>query len=81
MWQAPAGCAAGRVDREHERIVVTCDGRPAAVLTSPDDLDRLEETLQLLGNHAAIEELVEVQAAVAAGDVVRGVDAGRSCDR
>ena len=67
-----------RVDREHERIVVTRNGRPAAVLISPDDLDSLEETLELLGDHAAIKELVEAQAAVAAGDVVRGVDAVRA---
>ena len=30
-----------RVDREHERIVVTRNGRPAAVLISPDDLESL----------------------------------------
>ena len=64
-----------RVDREHERIVVTRNGRPAAVLISPDDL---EETLELLGDHDAIRELVEAEAAVAAGDVVRGVDAVRA---
>jgi prevent-host-death family protein len=67
-----------RVDRQHERIVVTRNGRPAAVLISPDDLDSLEETLELLGDHAAINELVEAQAAVAAGDVVCGVDAVRA---
>jgi prevent-host-death family protein len=67
-----------RVDREHERIVVTRNGRPAAVLISPDDLESLEETLELLGDHAAIKELIEAHAAVAAGDVVRGVDAVRA---
>ena len=67
-----------RVDREHERIVVTRNGRPAAVLISPDDLDSLEETLELLGDHAAIKELVEAQAAATTGDVVRGVDAVRA---
>ena len=57
------------------------NGRPAAVLISPDDLDSLEETLELLGDHAAIKELVEAEAAVAAvaaGDVVRGVEAVRA---
>jgi prevent-host-death family protein len=67
-----------RVDREHERIVVTRNGRPAAVLISPDDLDSLEETLELLGDHVAVRELVEAEAAVASGDVVRGVDAVRA---
>lgn len=67
-----------RVDREHERIVVTRNGRPAAVLISPDDLDSLEETLELLSDQTAVKELVEAEAAVAAGDVVRGVDAVRA---
>lgn len=67
-----------RVESQHERIVVTRNGRPAVVLISPDDLDSLEETLDLLGDQVAIRELVEAQAAVASGDVVRGVDAVRS---
>lgn len=67
-----------RVDREHERIVVTRNGRPAAVLISPDDIDSLEETLELLSDQTAVKELVEAEAAVAAGDVVRGVDAVRA---
>ena len=67
-----------RVDREHERIVVTRNGRPAAVLISPDDLDSLEETLELLSDRRAVQELVEAEASVAEGDVVRGVDAVRA---
>jgi antitoxin YefM len=67
-----------RVDREHERIIVTRNGRPAAVLISPDDLESLEETIELLGDHEAVRQLVEAEAAVAAGDVVRGVDAVRA---
>ncbi len=67
-----------RVSRHHDRIVVTRNGQPSAVLISPDDLESLEETLELLGDHEAIRELVEAEAAVAAGDVVRGVDAVRA---
>ena len=67
-----------RVDREHERIVVTRNGRPAAVMISPDDLDSLEETLAILGDTEAVKALAEAEAAVASGDVVRGVDAVRS---
>ena len=48
------------------------------MLISPDDLDSLEETLELLGDHDAIRELVAAEAAVASGDVVRGVDAVRA---
>lgn len=64
-----------RVDRDHERIVVTRNGRPAAVIISPDDLDSLEDTLALLSDTEAVKALAEAERAVAAGDVVRGVDA------
>ena len=39
---------AERVEREHERFLVTRNGRPSFVLVSPDDLDALEETLDIL---------------------------------
>jgi len=67
-----------RVNREHDRVVITRNGRPTAVLISPDDLESLEETLELLGDQEAVRGLVEAEAAVAAGDVVRGVDAVRA---
>lgn len=41
---------ADRVEKEHDRIVVTRNGRPAVVLVSPDDLDSLEETLSILSS-------------------------------
>ncbi|NOX29694.1 MAG: type II toxin-antitoxin system Phd/YefM family antitoxin [Actinobacteria bacterium] len=67
-----------RVHREHERIVVTRNGRPAAVLISPDDLGSLEETLEILGDQGLVKELIEAEAAVAARDVIRGTDAVRA---
>ncbi|MEI2637412.1 MAG: type II toxin-antitoxin system Phd/YefM family antitoxin [Microthrixaceae bacterium] len=70
-----------RVGREHDRVVITRNGRPAAVLISPDDLESLEETLELLRDHEAIRELIEAEEAVAAGQVVRGVDAVRALGR
>ncbi len=39
-----------RVEIDHERVTLTRNGRPAAVLISPDDLAHLEETLDLLGD-------------------------------
>jgi antitoxin YefM len=41
-----------RVWREHDRVVVTRNGRPVAVLISPDELEGLEETLDLLSDEA-----------------------------
>ncbi len=70
-----------RVERHHERVVVTRNGRPAAVLVSPEDLASLEETLDVLSNPVAVAELVEAEAAQAAGDVVQGADAVRALRR
>lgn len=67
-----------RVDREHERVVVTRNGRPAAVLISPDDLASLEETLEILSDHEGVRALLAAEQAVVAGDVVRGVEAVRA---
>lgn len=70
-----------RVERHHERVIVTRNGRPAAVLVSPEDLEALEETLSVLGDSDAVRELAEAEAAVATGDVVRGRDAVRGLRR
>ncbi|MGK2884735.1 MAG: type II toxin-antitoxin system Phd/YefM family antitoxin [Rhodococcus sp. (in: high G+C Gram-positive bacteria)] len=67
-----------RVEQHHERVIVTRNGRPAAVLISTEDLEALEETLSLLSDPEAMAQLAEAEAAINAGDVVRGVDATRA---
>ena len=67
-----------RVGRQHERVVVTRNGRPAAVLISPEDLESLEETLAVLGDSEAVADLVEAHEAYLGGDVVRGAEAVRA---
>ncbi|MGC1513662.1 MAG: type II toxin-antitoxin system Phd/YefM family antitoxin [Acidimicrobiales bacterium] len=67
-----------RVEQHHERVIVTRNGRPAAVLISTEDLEALEETLSLLSDPEAMAQLAEAEAAIDAGDVVRGVDATRA---
>jgi prevent-host-death family protein len=64
-----------RVQKHHERVVVTRNGTPAAVLISPDDLESLEETLAVLEDSEAVAELIEAHRAYLEGDVVRGVEA------
>lgn len=66
-----------RVQKEHDRVTITRNGTPAAVLISPDDLEALEETLEILGDRKAVKELRDAEVAVAAGDVVRGADSVR----
>lgn len=59
-----------RIEREHERVILTRNGRPAAVLLSPDDLAALEDTLDLLSNPAALEEIRHARDEVARGETV-----------
>ncbi len=61
-----------RVEHTHDRITVTRNGRPAAVLISPDELASLEDTLDLLSDPDAMAQLRAAQAALEAGDYVTG---------
>jgi prevent-host-death family protein len=48
-----------KVEREHERVVITKHGRPAAVVVSVDDLESLEQTLDILSRPALIKQIRE----------------------
>ncbi len=67
-----------RVEHQHERVIVTRNGHAAAVLISPEDLDQMEETIDVLSDPGALADIREADAAYARGDVVRGVEAIRS---
>jgi prevent-host-death family protein len=67
-----------RVEHEHDRVTVTRNGRPAAVILSPDDLAQLEETLEILSDPEALADIREADIAYRTDDVVRGIDAVRS---
>jgi prevent-host-death family protein len=61
---------ADRVEGQHDRVVVTRKGRPAAVLVSPEDLDSLEETLAVLSDPDLMQQVREGEAAIEAGDTL-----------
>ena len=67
-----------RVEREHERVTVTRNGRAAAVIVSPEDLAALEDTLDVLSDTEALADIREADAAYQSRDVLRGVDAARA---
>lgn len=48
---------ADRVEIEHDRIMVTRNGRPSFVLMSPDDLESLEETLDIVRDDELMKSL------------------------
>ncbi|MGI8794451.1 MAG: type II toxin-antitoxin system Phd/YefM family antitoxin, partial [Acidimicrobiales bacterium] len=58
------------VEGRHDRVVLTRRGRPAAVLISPDELESLEETLELLSDPAAMRQIRKAESAIERGDVV-----------
>ena len=58
-----------RVEREQDRVVVTRNGKPAAVLISPDDLERLEETLAVMSDRSLTKQIRDGQAAIFAEDM------------
>ena len=68
------------VEATHERVVITRNGEPAAVLISPADLESLEETIALLSDPEAMEEINEARRGIAMGEEV-GVEAVRMRSR
>jgi antitoxin YefM len=58
-----------RVNGQHERVTVTVHGQASAVIMSPDDLERLEETIAVLADETLIRELTASEADLAAGRV------------
>jgi antitoxin YefM len=56
-----------RVEQQHDRITVTRNGRPAAVIVSPEDLASLEDTLDLLSDRDALAEIERARKEVRTG--------------
>lgn len=72
---------AEEVDRTHERVHVTRNGREYVVLVSAADLESLEATIELLQDEAAMARVREAEAAVAAGDVTTGEEMAKLMDQ
>ena len=58
---------ADEVERTHQRVHVTRNGRSYVVLISEEDLDSLEATLELLSDPEALARVAQAQADLAAG--------------
>ncbi len=46
-----------QVEREHDRVVITKHGRPAAVILSVDDLASLEESLEIMARPRLVAQI------------------------
>lgn len=62
---------ADRVEVEHDRIMVTRNGRPSFVLMSPDDLESLEETLEVVRDDELMRSLQRSREEAARGERLR----------
>jgi prevent-host-death family protein len=55
------------IEQKHDRVLLTRNGRPAAVMMSPDDLEALEETLDILSNPAAMKAIRKAETEIDRG--------------
>jgi PHD/YefM family antitoxin component YafN of YafNO toxin-antitoxin module len=56
------------VDRTHERVHITRNGREYVVLISAEDLESIEATLELLSDPAAQQRIAQAQQEIARGE-------------
>lgn len=57
-----------QVERQHDRVVITRHGKPAAVVISTDDLASLEETLEVASRPKLVTQVRDSLAELAAGE-------------
>ena len=69
--KAQLSALADRVEGQHDRILVTRNGRPSFVLLSPDDLESLEETLDILRDDELLASIRLSRREAAAGKRLR----------
>jgi antitoxin YefM len=61
---------ADEVDRTHERVHITRNGREYVVLLAAEDLESIEATLELLADPAAQQRLAQSQQEIERGEVL-----------
>ena len=81
MTTVPLGDARDRfsalvasVEQTHDRVTVTRNGVPAAMIVSPADVEELEETIAVLSSSELVRQLTASRAELARGDVVDATD-------
>ena len=63
-----------RVERQQDRVIVTRNGKPAAVVISMDDLESLEETLAVMSDPDLAAQIRASELALVAGEAGVGLD-------
>ena len=65
------------VDRTHDRVHITRNGREYVVLISAEDLESLEATIELLGDPAAMTRIRDADNALARGETTNAEEMTR----
>ncbi len=63
-----------QVESAHDRVILTRNGRPAAVIISPNDLEVLEETLDLLSRPGVLDEIQQAREEIDDGRFLTAAD-------
>jgi antitoxin YefM len=58
------------VEQTHDRVTVTRNGVPAAVIVSPADLEAMEETIAVLSSSTLMTQLARSRTELDRGDVL-----------
>ncbi len=56
-----------RVNKQHDRVIVTRNGVPVVVVVSVEELESLEETLEILSDRETVAALRESEQQIAEG--------------
>ena len=59
-----------RVEHDHEHVLITRNGRAAAVMISYEQLESMRETIAILSEPGALEDLIQADRDIAAGKTV-----------
>jgi prevent-host-death family protein len=65
----------------HDRVVITRNGRPEAVIMSVSDLEALEETLDLLSTPGALDEIRAAEGEIVRGETIDADELRRQMDQ
>ena len=81
MTTVPLGDARDRfsalvtsVEQTHDRVTVTRNGVPAAMIVSPADVAELEETIAVLSSSELVRQLAESRCELARGEAIDAAD-------
>jgi antitoxin YefM len=70
-----------RVEREQDRVTITRNGRPVAMIVGMDDIEGLEETLDILSDKRLMRKIRAGLAAVEKGDTIPFEDLKKRLNR